>query len=211
MKRPPARAAKLDLNLTPRGLGWRRPARGGGYAAARRSSDRHSHSISWSRRRYAGVLLTSSHPLAGITGLGSGFLVLRSEDRLEHRRTTSVPSADRPARIVAAAGEGTVSGGGRCHVGWGRAPAARNPCYREALWRNHLRHRPALGPAREREPATAVEAPVLVRCCECGDRFQLSARNMRANRRRGTLPRCRPCRLPGMQTKPTAVMRVWWL
>ena len=78
--------------------------------------------------------------------------------------------------------------------------------------RNHLRHRPAQGPARKGEPATAgVELPVRFRCPDCGGWFELAARNARNHRNPGTRPRCRRCRLPGVQPKPTAALRRWWL
>lgn len=150
MKRPPARAAKLDLNLTPRGLGWRRPASGAAYAAARRSSDRHSHSISWSRRRYAGVLLTSSHPLAGIYRTGVGFpgAALRgppraqednerpvrrspSEDRRGGRRRDSLRGWPVPRRVGTSAGcaESRLSGSAVAEPS--SAPTRSGPCSRK--------------------------------------------------------------------------------
>ena len=56
-----------------------------------------------------------------------------------------------------------------------------------------------------------VEAPVALRCCECGTGLELSARNAREHRRKGTLPRCRRCRYPSSSPKPSVAMRRWWL
>jgi hypothetical protein len=58
-----------------------------------------------------------------------------------------------------------------------------------------------------------VEVARDVVCGECEQTFQLSARNDREHRRRGTVPRCYDCRHP---LKPPdeaelARLREWWL
>lgn len=58
-----------------------------------------------------------------------------------------------------------------------------------------------------------VEAPQLVRCDECGCRFELSARNVRAWHSRGEEPICRECRHPRREPSEAERerMRRWWL
>ena len=56
-----------------------------------------------------------------------------------------------------------------------------------------------------------IEAPVLL-SCGCGAQFELSARNARGHRVKGTTPKCRDCRY-GRDAAPraTEAMRRWWL
>lgn len=57
-----------------------------------------------------------------------------------------------------------------------------------------------------------VEAARLVSCAKCGESFELSARNARIHRARGTQPTCAGCRHPRSAPKPpTATERAWWL
>jgi hypothetical protein len=50
-------------------------------------------------------------------------------------------------------------------------------------------------------------------CPGCGERSELSAKNMREHRRRGTVPICRDCRLPPARPDPEEAERLrrWWL
>lgn len=57
---------------------------------------------------------------------------------------------------------------------------------------------------------TVVEAPV-VHVCECGTTFELSARNTRIHRNRGTSPRCDRCRYGTKPPKVTDAHRRYWL
>ena len=54
-----------------------------------------------------------------------------------------------------------------------------------------------------RQPAT------IVTCCDCGQGFELSARNAQRYRSEGRDPRCRECRRPP-RPKPTERDRAWW-
>jgi NAD-dependent SIR2 family protein deacetylase len=57
-----------------------------------------------------------------------------------------------------------------------------------------------------------VEAPRAVRCGSCGDSFDLSARNVRATRKRGEEPVCALCRRKPQPVDPAmaARLRRWW-
>jgi hypothetical protein len=58
-----------------------------------------------------------------------------------------------------------------------------------------------------------VEPPVPVVCAECGDEYELSARNARVHRRRCTPHVCGFCRHPPKppDARMLAAMRRWWL
>src|SRR4029079_7564622 len=62
-----------------------------------------------------------------------------------------------------------------------------------------------------REPLAVVEAAVRVRCGECGGAFELSARNARVHRKRGSAPKCSRCRYGAKPPKVTQAMRDYWL
>ena len=57
---------------------------------------------------------------------------------------------------------------------------------------------------------TVVEAPV-AHVCECGTPFELSARNSRIHRNRGTSPECDRCRYGAEPPKVTQKHRDFWL
>jgi len=50
-----------------------------------------------------------------------------------------------------------------------------------------------------------------VRCRDCGDEFELSARRARDHRNADTTPRCRRCRYGAKPPKVTQAMRDYWL
>jgi hypothetical protein len=50
-----------------------------------------------------------------------------------------------------------------------------------------------------------------VSCGDCGCSFELSARNARGHRHRGTTPQCARCRYWAKEPKVTPAMRRWWL
>ena len=111
-----------------------------------------------------------------------------------------------------------VSGGGNARlvgtpVGTSDESLALPPALRERQSRAPPPRRPRSGfwRASGRPPACSSQPPQVV-ACDCGERFGLSARNIREHRRQGTTPRCRRCRYGSDRTpKPTDAMRRWWL
>ncbi len=48
-------------------------------------------------------------------------------------------------------------------------------------------------------------------CADCGDSYELSARNTRLHQRNGTTPKCSRCRYGAKPPRVTEAMRRWWL
>jgi len=94
---------------------------------------------------------------------------------------------------------------GRCDRRRGLAAPKRAPGDRPRVLRGDPWH-----PTRRR-PVPVVEAPRIVECGECGGEFELSARNERGHRKRGSTPTCERCRFGEQPPKPTEAMRRWWL
>jgi hypothetical protein len=61
--------------------------------------------------------------------------------------------------------------------------------------------------------AATATPTITVTCADCGQPFELSARNEYGHRRRGTLPRCHACRFPPKppSARVLAEMRRWWI
>ncbi len=64
---------------------------------------------------------------------------------------------------------------------------------------------------REGAPTPTLEAARSVRCGDCGEAFELSARNVRAARTQGRELRCRACPGAPAKTEADARMRRYWL
>ena len=61
------------------------------------------------------------------------------------------------------------------------------------------------------ETSGVHERPRVVECGDCGNLFEVSARNERAHRKRGTTPTCQRCRSVTSAPRATEAMRKWWL
>lgn len=91
------------------------------------------------------------------------------------------------------------------------AAAPRGAGGRERLCRGDPRDTARRGAHGEGIATPVIEAPVRHDCPDCGTAFELSARNTRIHRNRGTSPKCDRFRYGARAPKVTEAHRRWWL